>query len=101
MVEKDYGEEFIEPAKAFIEQINNLVSERFGYREASDEDNRDELTKKLFPKVSSSELRKRDQEKNRKMNQKRFMKPGKPSRSGEWGAYESQELNDISKLAGL
>jgi hypothetical protein len=63
MVEKDYGEEFIEPAKAFIEQINNLVSERFGYREASDKDNRDELTKKLFPKVSSSELRKRDQEK--------------------------------------
>lgn len=34
MVEKDYGEEFIEPAKAFIEQINNLVAERFGYKEA-------------------------------------------------------------------
>ena len=33
MVEKDYGEEFIEPAKAFIEQINNLVAERFGFRE--------------------------------------------------------------------
>ena len=33
MVEKDYGEEFIEPAKAFIEQINNLVSEKFGYKE--------------------------------------------------------------------
>ena len=33
MVEKDYGEEFIEPAKAFIEQINNLVAERFGYKE--------------------------------------------------------------------
>ena len=27
MVEKDYGEEFIEPAKAFIEEVNNLVSE--------------------------------------------------------------------------
>lgn len=33
MVEKDYGEEFIEPAKAFIEQVNNLVAERFGFRE--------------------------------------------------------------------
>jgi hypothetical protein len=33
MVEKDYGEEFIEPAKAFIEQINNKVSEVMGYRE--------------------------------------------------------------------
>ena len=33
MIEKDYGEEFIEPAKAFIEQINNLVAERFGYKE--------------------------------------------------------------------
>jgi hypothetical protein len=37
MVEKDYGEEFIEPAKAFIEQVNNLVSERFGYKEAEEE----------------------------------------------------------------
>ncbi len=33
MVEKDYGEEFIEPAKAFIEKINNLVAERFGFKE--------------------------------------------------------------------
>jgi hypothetical protein len=33
MVEKDYGEEFIEPAKAFIEQINNKVAEVMGYRE--------------------------------------------------------------------
>lgn len=33
MVEKDYGEEFIEPAKAFIERINERVSEVMGYRE--------------------------------------------------------------------
>jgi hypothetical protein len=33
MIEKDYGEEFIEPAKAFIEQVNSLVAERFGFRE--------------------------------------------------------------------
>ena len=36
MVEKDYGEEFIEPAKAFIEQINNKVAEVMGYAEAND-----------------------------------------------------------------
>jgi hypothetical protein len=33
MIEKDYGEEFIEPAKAFIERINERVSEVMGYRE--------------------------------------------------------------------
>ena len=33
MVEKDYGEEFIEPAKAFIEQVNNKVAEVMGFRE--------------------------------------------------------------------
>jgi hypothetical protein len=53
------------------------------------DDERDELTKKLFPRMSPEEMKKRDQERNRKMNQARFMKPGKPSRSREWGAYES------------
>lgn len=33
MIEKDYGEEFIEPAKAFIERINERVSEVMGYKE--------------------------------------------------------------------
>lgn len=33
MVEKDYGEEFITPAKQFLEKINNRVSEVMGYRE--------------------------------------------------------------------
>jgi hypothetical protein len=37
MVEKDYGEQFIEPAKAFIEQVNNLVSEMNGYKEAEED----------------------------------------------------------------
>jgi len=27
MVEKDYGEQFIEPAKAFIEQVNQTFEE--------------------------------------------------------------------------
>ena len=53
-----------------------------------EEDDRDELTKKLFPRKSREEMEKADRERNRKMNQKRFMKPGKPSRSREWGAYE-------------
>ena len=63
-----------------------------------EDDDRDELTKKLFPKMSPEEMKKRDQERNRKMNQQRFMKPGKPSRSGEWGAYESV-TEDISQDA--
>jgi len=33
MVEKEYGDQFIDPAKGFIEQVNNLVSERYGFRE--------------------------------------------------------------------
>ena len=33
MIEKDYGEEFIEPAKQFIEKINNKVAEVMGYKE--------------------------------------------------------------------
>jgi hypothetical protein len=57
--------------------------------EADDEDNRDELTKKLFPKRSRDDMEKSDRERNRAMNAKRFMKSGKPSRSREWGAYES------------
>jgi len=33
MVEKDYGEQFINPAKQFIEQINNKVAEMYGYKD--------------------------------------------------------------------
>jgi hypothetical protein len=33
MIEKDYGEQYIEPAKQFIEKINNRVAEVMGYRE--------------------------------------------------------------------
>jgi hypothetical protein len=33
MVEKDYGEKFITPAKQFIEMINNKVAEVMGYRD--------------------------------------------------------------------
>lgn len=44
MVEKDYGEEFIEPAKAFIEQVNNLVAERFGFREPAVQEDEYEMS---------------------------------------------------------
>jgi hypothetical protein len=37
MVEKDYGEQFINPAKQFIEKINNRVAEVMGYREEPEE----------------------------------------------------------------
>ena len=33
MVEKDYGEHFINPAKQFLEKINTRVSEVMGYKE--------------------------------------------------------------------
>jgi len=33
MVEKDYGERYINPAKQFIEKINNKVAEVMGYKE--------------------------------------------------------------------
>lgn len=33
MVEKDYGEQFITPAKQFIEMINNRIAEMHGYRD--------------------------------------------------------------------
>ncbi len=36
MVEKDYGEEFIEPAKQFIEKINSKVAEVMGYKETEE-----------------------------------------------------------------
>lgn len=38
MVEKDYGEEFITPAKKFIEMINNKVAEVMGYRDTEMEE---------------------------------------------------------------
>ena len=33
MVEKEYGEKFIKPAQAFIEQVHNKVSEVMGYKD--------------------------------------------------------------------
>ena len=37
MVEKDYGEQFITPAKQFIEKINSRVAEVMGFREEPEE----------------------------------------------------------------
>ena len=38
MIEKDYGEEYITPAKQFIEKINNKVAEVMGYKESDMEE---------------------------------------------------------------
>ena len=40
MIEKDYGEEFIEPAKQFIEAINDKIAEMQGYKETDMEEGR-------------------------------------------------------------
>ena len=33
MIEKDFGEQFIEPAKQFMEMINNKMAEMYGYKD--------------------------------------------------------------------
>jgi hypothetical protein len=38
-IEKDYGEEFINPAKQFIEKINNKMAEMYGYKDPELMDN--------------------------------------------------------------
>jgi len=38
-VEKDYGDEYIAPAKKFIEMIDNKMAEMYGYRDSELEDN--------------------------------------------------------------
>ena len=38
MIEKDYGEQYITPAKQFIERINNRVAEVMGYRDSEVEE---------------------------------------------------------------
>ena len=45
MVEKDYGEKYITPAKQFIEAINNKVAEVMGYKEQEDEIQAPELSR--------------------------------------------------------
>ena len=45
MVEKDYGEKYITPAKQFIEAINNKVAEVMGYKEQEDEIQSPELSR--------------------------------------------------------
>ena len=43
MVEKDYGEQYITPAKKFIEMINNKVAEVMGYRENESQEHIDRM----------------------------------------------------------
>ena len=53
MVEKDYGERFINPAKQFIERINNRVAEVMGYKDNEVEENRiDRIISDPSPSIS-------------------------------------------------
>ena len=54
MVEKDYGEHFIEPAKQFLEKINNRVSEVMGYTDPDMSEGDSELDDLIKTGVSGS-----------------------------------------------
>ena len=89
MVEKDYGEHFINPAKQFLEKINNRVSEVMGYRD--DEVGESGLQRHIGIK---------------KFGKKGFEELQKAGRNGaseeEKGAIKDKHLSDdIMRLAGL
>jgi hypothetical protein len=89
MVEKDYGEHFINPAKQFLEKINNRVSEVMGYRD--DEVGESGLQRHIGIK---------------KYGKKGFEELQKAGRDGaseeEKGAIKDKHLSDdIMRLAGL
>jgi LysM repeat protein len=91
MVEKEYGEQYIRPAQAFIEQINNKVAEVMGYRETETDESAlmGHIGKKKYGKDGMAAL----------------------SKAGREGASEEElgrikdkykkESQDILKLAGL
>jgi len=91
MVEKDYGEEFITPAKKFIEMINNKVAEVMGYRDT-------EMEESGLQRYTGI----------KKYGKKGFEALQKAGREGaseeEKGAIKDQykkESEDIRRLAGL
>ena len=45
MVEKDYGEQYITPAKKFIEMISDKVAEMYGYKEAEEDSAAEEYSR--------------------------------------------------------
>lgn len=91
MIEKDYGEQYITPAKQFIERINNRVAEVMGYRDSE---------------VEESGLQ-------YYIGKKKYGKDGmkKLARAGRDGASEEElgrikdqhkkESEDLRRLAGL
>jgi len=105
MVEKDYGEEFINPAKQFIERINSRVAEVIGYRDPELMDTLtptdDEWSKTLqIPNRETWEkLIKQAKAKGDKEMLGKLMAMGDQVASTE-GASE-EELGRIRSLAGL
>ena len=85
---KDYGPGKIGAVQKMLDKERDAKKAKDDVKESDDDDDRDELTKKLFPRYSREEWEKRQNDRNRAWTQKQYMKPGKPSRSREWGAYE-------------
>ena len=91
MVEKEYGDNYIEPAKKFIEAINNRVAEVMGYKDADVEESglQYHIGKKKYGKEGMAKL----------------------AQAGREGASEEElgrikdeyarESEDLRKLAGL
>jgi len=91
MVEKEYGDEYIEPAKKFIEMVNNRVAEVMGYKDADVEESglQYHIGKKKYGKEGMAKL----------------------AQAGREGASEEElgrikdeyarESEDLRKLAGL
>ena len=91
MVEKDYGEKFIEPAKQFIERINNKVAEVMGYRETETDESAlmGHIGKKKYGKDGMAALSKAGRE---------------GASEEELGRIKDQykrESDDLKRLAGL
>jgi hypothetical protein len=85
MVEKDYGEKFIEPAKQFIEMINNRMAEMYGFKDQDVQDEGNAYAKAV-----------RQAKMNGKKKGDKIQGP-----DDEEIVLASQEENDIMRLAGL
>lgn len=125
MVEKEYGEQYIRPAQAFIEKIDQRVAELMGYREAPiEEDNIEEgflknlvgdvrnafkpgvqvtpnMVKELEAGVAALKAGGQPTPRQQK-TMDTFMSDTLPKELQKMGiSLESREQTDILKLAGL
>ena len=107
-VEKDYGEQYINPAKSFIEAINAKFAEINGYKE--EEDN----IRYATPTSTKAKDRRKGRNKPRKLNKGDMDKVQQPDPNGPRGqsiskkidrgpktVMASTELDDIRRIAGI